>query len=64
MCLFPTGKEMSTVSVGSLKEIECLEDLKVDGRIILIFLEKEDGTALTGFIWLRIRAKTGLLRMW
>ena len=28
---------MSTVSAGSLKEIDCLEDLKVDGRIILIF---------------------------
>jgi hypothetical protein len=48
--------------VGSLRETEHLEDLGVDGRIILKWiLKKWDGVAWTGLIWLRIGTGGGLL---
>jgi hypothetical protein len=38
------------------------EDLGVDGKKILQYiLEKQDGEAWTGFIWLRIVSSGGLL---
>jgi hypothetical protein len=38
-----------------LKGVDCLEDLVIDGRIILqLILQKQDGKLWTGFIWLRI----------
>jgi hypothetical protein len=44
------------------KKREDWEDLDVCGRIILkSILEKQDGVAWTGFIWLRIRTSGGLL---
>jgi hypothetical protein len=37
------------------KERDHLEDLSVDGRIVMKWILKEcDGTVWTGFIWLRI----------
>jgi len=39
----------------NLKEGDHLEDLRVDGRVILkLILKKYDGRAWTGFNWLRI----------
>jgi hypothetical protein len=42
---------------GELREIDHLEDLDVDGRIILTWIFKKwDREAGTGLIWLRIGA--------
>jgi hypothetical protein len=46
----------------NLKGRDHLEDLGVDGRIILeCILGKKDGNVWTGFIWLRIGKIAGLL---
>jgi hypothetical protein len=37
---------------GNLKERGHLEDLRVDGIIILTWLNKQDGMACIGFLWL------------
>jgi hypothetical protein len=51
------GSEWKNLRVG-----EQLEDPGVDGRIILEWiLEKRDGGAWTGSIWLRIGTDGGLL---
>jgi hypothetical protein len=47
---------------GNVRERDHLEDLGVDGRIILKWVLKEwDGEAWTGMIRLRIRTGGGLL---
>jgi hypothetical protein len=50
------------VLVGNPEEKDNLEGTGVDERIILKWiLKKYDGRVWTGFIWLRIRAGSGLL---
>jgi hypothetical protein len=41
--------------VGKPKEINHLEDLDVDGRILKYISKRYDGRAWTGLIWLRIK---------
>jgi hypothetical protein len=59
-----TGERRSAymILVGKPEERDHLEDLCVDGRIILKrILKKWDGRIWTGFIWLRIETGRGLL---
>jgi hypothetical protein len=46
---------------GGLRERDHLEDLEVDGRIILKCIFKTWGGAWTGFMWLRVGTGGGLL---
>jgi hypothetical protein len=47
---------------GNLKERDYLENLVIDGRVIVKYiLKKWDGRVLTGLIWLRIGPSCGLL---
>jgi hypothetical protein len=51
--------------VESLMERDHLEDLGVDGRIILkLISQRSDLGRWIGFIWLRIGTGGGLLRTW
>jgi hypothetical protein len=51
------GEEMHTgFRWGNLKEAYLLEDLGVNGRILLKWILM-DGSAWTGFIWLRTGTK-------
>jgi hypothetical protein len=53
------------ILVGKPEERDHLEDLCVDGRIVLKqILKKWDGRIGTGFIWLRIETRRGFLLMW
>jgi hypothetical protein len=46
----------------NVKERDAIEDLHVNGRIILKWiLKKQDVKVLTGFIWLRIGTSSGFL---
>jgi hypothetical protein len=57
------GKRMCAyrVLVGKPEEREQLEDLSIDGRIILKWIFKKWEGTWTGLIWLRIRTRGGLL---
>jgi hypothetical protein len=46
---------------GDLKESDHLEDLGLDGRMIIKFDVKQNGIAWTGLIWLRTGTSGGLL---
>jgi hypothetical protein len=47
---------------GNLKGRDNLEDVGTDGRTILKLISKKQGvTVWNGFIWLRIRTRSGLL---
>ena len=47
--------------VGNLKELNHLDDVRVDGRMILKRILKEyDDRAWTGLIWLRSKIISGL----
>jgi hypothetical protein len=47
---------------GNIRERDHLEDLRVDGRLILKWIFKKwDGEARTGFMWLRIGTVGGRL---
>jgi hypothetical protein len=49
------------VLVGKPKGREHLEDLDLDGRMILKWiLKEEDGSGCIGFIWLRVGTGSGL----
>jgi hypothetical protein len=54
------GKKLSryNILVGNLEERKTLEDLDIDGRIILKWILK--GNTETGFIWLMILISCGL----
>jgi hypothetical protein len=53
------------ILVRNMKGIDHLEELGVDGRIILeLILGKQDGKVWTEFIWLRVGTINGILRTW
>jgi len=49
------------VLMGNLKERGHLEDLGVDGRVILILIFRKWDGVWTGLIWLRLGTGCGLL---
>lgn len=55
-------QEMDTeFLLGNLKETDRLEHIRVDEKIILKWILKDQvGKVWTGFIWLRIRTSNGL----
>jgi hypothetical protein len=57
-----TGEVHTWYWWGDLMERDHLEDLDVDGRIILkLIFKKWDGGAWAGLIWLRLGTGGGLL---
>jgi hypothetical protein len=48
---------------GNLRDRDHLEDLRVDGRIILNLWSRSEIGAWTALMWLRIRRDGGLLQM-
>ena len=54
-----TGRVLTGFWCGDLKVRNHLEDLVVDGRIILKLILKWDGRSWTGLVWLRIGAGGG-----
>jgi hypothetical protein len=55
------GEEMRRVLVGNLKERDCVEELSIDGRIILKWILER----LTGRVWTELIETSGrLLCIW
>jgi len=46
---------------GNLKERDYMEDLDIDGRILIWFVKKQDVSAWTGLLRLGIGTNGGLL---
>jgi hypothetical protein len=60
--MWGTGEVRTEFWSGNLRERDYLEDLGVDGRVILkLIIKKWDGEAWAGLIWLRIGAGGGSL---
>jgi hypothetical protein len=59
--IWETGELHAGFWWGDPNEREDLEDLGVDGRIILKWIFKKWGGDTTGLIWLRTRTGGGLL---
>jgi len=60
--IWERGEVLTGFWWANLKERDNLEDLSIDGRIILkLFFRKVDCGAWTGLIWLRIGTGDGLL---
>jgi hypothetical protein len=58
-----TGKVHTGIWWGEVRERDHLEDLGVDGSIILkLIFKKWDGAIWNGLIWLRIGTGTGVLK--
>jgi hypothetical protein len=58
-----SDKKSTQASVVNLKDVDHLDDLEVDGKIILkLFLNKKDWNMWIGFVLLRIRTSGGLTR--
>jgi hypothetical protein len=55
-----TNRDTHRICWGNLKERDHLENLRVDGIIILTWLNKQDGMACIGFLWLRRGPSGGL----
>ena len=59
--LWETGEVRTGFWWEELREIDHLEDLGVEVRLLLKWISKKfDGLAWTGFIWLRIGTNDGL----
>jgi len=56
------GEEMHRVFMCNQKERDCVEELSIDGRIILkLILKRLSGRVWTELIWLGIETRSRLL---